>query len=153
MKEDKRIRLGTTGTTGEQPLTLETIERDFDISRLEKTGRKTARNTEYDVKLVGQGQVKKLLRLTNTLPDVNKFHDVDTISSDVCAKIAWDDLTGMRLDAGKVTEAREKELEYIKQKGVWTKIPRSVAQSRGWKIIKTRWIDVNKGDDDNTVYD
>ena len=58
----------------------------------------------------------------------------------------------MKLDAGKVKEARENELECIREKGVWTKIPRSVAQSRGWKIIKTRWIDVNKGDDDNTVY-
>ena len=27
-----------------------------------------------------------------------------------------------------------------------------IAQQKGWKIIKTRWIDINKGDDDNPVY-
>ena len=35
---------------------------------------------------------------------------------------------------------------------VWTKIPRRMAQARGWKMIKTRWIDINKGDDENPVY-
>lgn len=35
---------------------------------------------------------------------------------------------------------------------VWAKIPRTLAQARGWKISKTRWIDINKGDDDNPVY-
>ena len=93
-----------------------------------------------------------MLRLTNTLPDVNKFHDKDETSIDISSNIAWDDLTGMRLEAGKVKEARTKELEYIKQKGVWKKIPRSVAHARGWKVIQTRWIDVNKGDDESPVY-
>ena len=32
------------------------------------------------------------------------------------------------------------------------KNPRHVAKSKGWKIIKSRWIDVNKGDDTNPVY-
>ena len=27
-----------------------------------------------------------------------------------------------------------------------------MAQARGWKIIKTRWIDISKRDDDNPVY-
>ena len=147
--KDKRIRLETQSTTTEQQVTLDTIARDYNISLLEKMSRKKARNTRYDVKAVVQGQIKKLLSLTSTLPDVNKFHDADKSSTEISSKIAWDDLTGMKLDAGKVKEARGKELEYIKQKGVWTKIPRSVAHARGWKIIKTRWIDVNKGDDDN----
>ena len=58
----------------------------------------------------------------------------------------------MKLEAGKVKEARQKEMQYVKDKGVWTKIPRAVAQARGWKIVKTRWIDINKGDDENPVY-
>ena len=82
----------------------------------------------------------------------NKFHDAGGITSDISSSIAWDDLTGMSLEVGKVKEARTKELEYIKHKGVWTKIPRSVALAKGWKIIKTRWIDVHKGDDENQVY-
>ena len=27
-----------------------------------------------------------------------------------------------------------------------------MAQAKGWKIVKTRWIDINKGDDENPVY-
>ena len=58
----------------------------------------------------------------------------------------------MKLDAGKVIEAREKEMSYVKEKRVWTKIARAVAQAKGWKIVKTRWIDINKGDDESPVY-
>ena len=43
-------------------------------------------------------------------------------------------------------------MKYVRDMKVWTKIPRKMAQSRGWKIIKTRWIDINKGDDENPVY-
>ena len=66
--------------------------------------------------------------------------------------IAWDDLTGMQLDAGKVKEARAKEIGYVRSKPVWVKINRKQAQSRGWKVFKIRWIDINKGDDKSPVY-
>ena len=49
-------------------------------------------------------------------------------------------------------EARSKEIEYIRKKKVWTKVRRSEAISKGWKIIRTRWIDTNKEDDENPVY-
>ena len=70
----------------------------------------------------------------------------------VSEALAWDDLTGMKLDADKVIEARDKEIQYVKDMGVWTKFPRRVAQARGWKVIKTRWIDINKGGDSNPAY-
>ena len=35
---------------------------------------------------------------------------------------------------------------------VLEKISRRLAQAKGWEIIKTRWIDINKGDDDIAVY-
>ena len=65
---------------------------------------------------------------------------------------ATDDLTGMRFEGGKVVEARAKEVEYIRAKQVWKKIKRSEALRRGWKIIKTRWLDINKGDDEDPIY-
>ena len=65
---------------------------------------------------------------------------------------AWDDVTGMPLDRKKVQQARREEIEYVRNKKVWTKIPRAEAQRKGYKIIKTRWIDINKGDDENPVY-
>ena len=66
--------------------------------------------------------------------------------------MAWDDITGMKLDARGVKEAREKELEYVDKKKVQVKIPRAEAVKRGWKIILLRWIDINKGDDEKPMY-
>ena len=65
---------------------------------------------------------------------------------------AWDDVTGMPLDEEEVRRARREEIEYVRSKKVWTKIPRADAVRRGMKIIKTRWIDINKGDDENPIY-
>jgi hypothetical protein len=62
---------------------------------------------------------------------------------------AWDDLTGEPLKPKEVTKARLMELEYARAKQVWTKIPRWQAEQEGIKVIKTRWIDINKGDNDN----
>ena len=45
--------------------------------------------------------------MTTVLPDASRFHDKDKME-DFSAYIAWDDLTGMKLEAGKVEEAREK---------------------------------------------
>ena len=67
-------------------------------------------------------------------------------------KYAFDDVTGEVLDPKKVMEARAKEIAYIRQKKVWRKIRRSEAIQKGWKIVKTRWIDVNKGDKFNPNY-
>ena len=55
------------------------------------------------------------------------------------------------MDPEKVYEARLKEIEYVHQEHVWIKIPRSVARANGWKVLKARWIDVNKGDDQNPL--
>ena len=66
--------------------------------------------------------------------------------------MAWGDFTGMELDAGKVVEARGKEVIYIRDKRVYDKIPRQQALRSKWKILRTRWIDINKGDDENPVY-
>ena len=45
--------------------------------------------------------------------------------------MAWDDMTGMRLDAGKVIEARSKEVQYIRDKRVYDKIPRQTGSEKG----------------------
>ena len=65
---------------------------------------------------------------------------------------AWDDVTCGALDTQKVLKARIKELEYIREKGVWKKIRRQEAKARGIKVIGTRWIDINKGDDERPNY-
>ena len=73
-------------------------------------------------------------------------------AGDITSSLAYDDLTGMKLDAGKVVEARAKEVTYLRDKRAYDKIPRHQALKSRWKIIRTRWIDINKGDDENPVY-
>ena len=65
---------------------------------------------------------------------------------------AYDDVSGNILCPKEVRRARLKEIEYIQRKKVYVKIPRRQAIANGWKIIKTRWIDVNKGDEKNPQY-
>ena len=81
-----------------------------------------------------------------------KLTRVSNNKNDVSEALAWDDLTGMKLDADKVIEARAKDVQYIKDKRVYSKITRKEAQAKGWKVISTRWVDINKGDDRNPVY-
>ena len=45
--------------------------------------------------------------------------------------VAWDDVSGESLDPKQVLKARLKELEYIREKGVWKKIKRKEANLRG----------------------
>ena len=56
------------------------------------------------------------------------------------------------MDPKEVMKARRKEVEYIRDKKVYEKIPRHLAVQNGWKIIKTRWIDINKGDQKDPLY-
>jgi hypothetical protein len=81
----------------------------------------------------------------------DKYHDGE--EQEIGKRMAaWEDLTGVPLNPKKVMEARQKELEYISDRNVWTVISREVAKRNGWKIIKTRWIDINKGDDVEVIY-
>ena len=41
------------------------------------------------------------------------------------------------------------EIQYIKDKEVWRRILQQEALRRGYKIVKGRWINVNKGDSTN----
>ncbi len=64
-----------------------------------------------------------------------------------------DDLTGQPLIDHFVLEARRQELAYFMSKGVWIKRPRGEAARRtGRPPISVRWVDVNKGDDQNPKY-
>ena len=65
---------------------------------------------------------------------------------------AWGDLTGLPSDPKGVMEARQKELSYVEQKKVWNIASWDKAGENGWKIIKTRWIDINKGGVVDVVY-
>ena len=60
----------------------------------------------------------------------------------------WDDIYGKPLDPAGVKEARKEEVQVITEMGVCEVIPRPA----GEKVISTRWVDINKGDEDRPKY-
>ena len=66
---------------------------------------------------------------------------------------AWDDQTGCELNPQEVMKARRLEMKYVKQMGVYAPAPVSEAWDvTGKAPIKSRWLDINKGDDENINY-
>ena len=64
-----------------------------------------------------------------------------------------DAVTGQPLQKALVEAARKLELEYFASKQVWAKRPYSEAMARtGKKPISVRWLDTNKGDDEECNY-
>ena len=65
---------------------------------------------------------------------------------------AWDDVSGQELDPKMVLRARDEEVKCIRKTNLYTKVPRELAKAENAKIITVRWIDINKGDDENPNY-
>ena len=65
----------------------------------------------------GKAEGSKMGRLGRLTHHKNK-------AGDITSSLAYDDLTGMKLDAGKVIEARSKEVTYLRDERVYDKIPR-----------------------------
>ena len=66
--------------------------------------------------------------------------------------VAWDDVANVELDAIEVKQPRAEEMRYVRQMGVYTKVPRDEARRAGLKPIGVRWFDINKGDWNTPVY-
>ena len=58
-------------------------------------------------------------------------------------------MTGKILNNSLTAEARKLEMKFFSKMCVYTKVPRSEARANGCRVITTRWLDVNKGDDSN----
>jgi len=62
----------------------------------------------------------------------------------------YDEATGKRLPTQLVKLARREELQFFHEKGVWRVVPIAKAwQQTGKAPISVRWVDVNKGDEEN----
>ena len=61
----------------------------------------------------------------------------------------YDDVTGKGFDHSLTVKARELEMKFIRDRGIYTKVPRRDAAADGCKVIITNWLDVNKSDDAN----
>ena len=66
---------------------------------------------------------------------------------------ATDDVSGASLDPRLVKKARQEEMKYFKEMGVYVKVPKQECWSQtGKEPIAVRWIDINKGDTENPCY-
>ena len=92
--------------------------------------------------------MKNVLELTEHTT-TGEIPEEETVDFDV---EAWDDVTGKALDPKAVRQAMLLEMKYVKEEEVWQPISRDEARRRGWKVVKTRWIDINKGDEDTPNY-
>jgi len=64
-----------------------------------------------------------------------------------------DSVTGQPLEGALVEQARAIELKYFDDQRVWQKRPYAEAMAKqGKKPISVKWIDTNKGDEDNPNY-
>lgn len=62
----------------------------------------------------------------------------------------WDDLTGKELDKDMAKAAREAQRSAIRRMGIYRKVPREMCiRETGGGPVGTRWVDANKGDDQN----
>ena len=65
----------------------------------------------------------------------------------------WDEMSGKMLNMKLVRSAREEEMIEVKKQSVYMKVPISQClEETGCPPVGTRWIDVNKGDDQNVEY-
>ena len=64
-----------------------------------------------------------------------------------------DEITGKMLPKSSVIAARLEEMRQVHEHKVYEKVPIEECWSKtGKNPIKTRWLDINKGDEDNPEY-
>ena len=98
------------------------------------------------MKEIRNGEMK-IMKLIDVGADTKMENNLDDYEENIKGyERAWDDVSGEELDPGEVKKARDKEMKYIEEKGVWKVVARDEAVRREVKIIKTKWIDINKGD-------
>ncbi len=76
------------------------------------------------------------------------MHEDDTNGN---GPFAWNDVTGVELDAEKARKAREEDMMYYHKMNVYRQVPRSEIMKEGSKVIGIWWIDITNGD--NNVED
>ena len=77
---------------------------------------------------------------------IDKAHDEDErVVLGVAGNGAWDDISGLPLDARLVKKARELEMQFFHKMGVYDVVDLEHQKTTGGKIIDLKWIDIKKG--------
>ena len=90
----------------------------------------------------------KLLNIQEKLDSLPTPPEEDLLADLYRDSTFVDDMSGRELDKAEAVVARRKELEFFKKLGVYTK----VIKQPGMKVISTKWLDVNKGDETDRNY-
>ena len=117
---------------------------------------------EFSVELVKEAVISELTasgRLDSVCEHVNQAEtsrDCQSLGSHnegMQSDRFWDDVSGKTLFPDLVRRAREEEMKHIKDMDVYCKVPiTQCIESTGSKPIGTRWVDINKSDDDDPQY-
>ena len=103
-------------------------------------------------KAILEGLRRQLRQDQHTNQDGNLnvvVHDEDRLSEDRWDEF-YDDISGLPLSSEGVRRARREEMHVFSTFPVYTKVPLDSSwQVTGKGPIGTRWIDINKGDEDN----
>ena len=105
---------------------------------------------EYGCSRSGADSTKYLLASVNVKNPHANFNDSENSvlleqSNDELFDQAGDDYTGASLDAKKVKEARQFEMEYYDKMHVFDKVPIAHSCERTGKAhLKARWVDITR---------
>ena len=80
--------------------------------------------------------------------DVAHLHNKDDLHGEYDLS---DDTSGRALDHKLAVEAKL-EMEFFRKMKVYDEVPRASAAADGCKVISTRWVDINKGDQKSPNY-
>ena len=79
------------------------------------------------------------------IPSEQLFGEFEATSPEEFDRV-YDEITGDELPSRLVAKARQEEIDWVRSIKLYEKVSRSHALSRGFKVVPTRWVDVNKGD-------
>ena len=145
--------------------TLQMIMNDLDTHpQIVETNKRLGSLMEVDKEKIGRKPAPAILanfdaeagntfgvNVTNEINQVMKFINILEANPPIYDDYDFvDDISFKKLDKSKAIEARKLEVEFFRKMNVYRKVPRSKA--KGQKIIATKWLDVNKGDEERPNY-
>ena len=78
------------------------------------------------------------------MDEENPAHEIGMLRIRHGLSLAADNISGALLDTDMVQNARDVEMEYFRRMKVYVKVDR--ASARGQTTVRTKWVDISKGD-------
>ena len=144
---------GSPRTLGSPSGGSEGAEMEVDNNRGTKRSGESAAGVEDEdrmIDLIVESSREKYLCDLKQLEPQEPVCEEPSFENDLFDQFSYefvDDVSGNKLDPEGVKVARKSEMEFIQKMGVWEVVPRPKC-----KVIGTRWVDTNKGDQQNPNY-